>query len=282
MSRSRLWNLREIADAVNATADLGAVFEQIVLAVSRHTSWSSAGLMAVNKASGYSELVSRYDEDERIARMLPRRWPLATSPTRLVAASRKPLVLTNVQGAHEFPGYQEDCTKSGYQTVTLLPLNVTDPLGSDLVLAAHSRQHKSVDDNELEFLQTVTHLASIAVDKAKSIEAIRSLNARLQRERDLNAVHLGRLVSDGDLEAVARIKAYDADTGGALLATTTTFIDLGCRYQATAEQLGIHISTLRYRLARIRDMFGINLMDPETRFAISLAIRLEGAGRTGD
>ena len=38
--------------------------------------------------------------------------------------------------------------------------------------------------------------------------------------------------------------------------------------------MGLHVTTLRYRLSRIQDLFGIEVDTPERRFAVELAIRL--------
>ena len=42
-------------------------------------------------------------------------------------------------------------------------------------------------------------------------------------------------------------------------------------------ELGVHPQTVRYRLARLRELLGDKLDDPETRFEISLALRGVGA-----
>lgn len=59
-----------------------------------------------------------------------------------------------------------------------------------------------------------------------------------------------------------------------LLATIASFIDGGCRYQACADALGIHVSTLRYRIERFQQITGSDLANPDTRFSIALALRL--------
>ncbi|TIW38388.1 MAG: PucR family transcriptional regulator, partial [Mesorhizobium sp.] len=48
------------------------------------------------------------------------------------------------------------------------------------------------------------------------------------------------------------------------------------RSGACADAMGLHVTTLRYRLSRIQEMFGINVETPEQRFAIELAIHLHG------
>jgi len=73
---------------------------------------------------------------------------------------------------------------------------------------------------------------------------------------------------------LGELEVYDRDNGTELLRTAATFIDQGCRYQATAEVLEIHVSTLRYRLQRLHKLFNLDADDPESRFALSLALRL--------
>jgi DNA-binding PucR family transcriptional regulator len=41
-----------------------------------------------------------------------------------------------------------------------------------------------------------------------------------------------------------------------------------------AERLGIHPQTARYRMARLRELFGDRLEDPDERFWLELALRI--------
>ena len=72
---------------------------------------------------------------------------------------------------------------------------------------------------------------------------------------------LGPLLSDED----ARY--------GDLFLTAEAFMGAHGRYQETARQLNVHVSTLRYRLAKISELLGKDLEDPDTRFDLALAIR---------
>ncbi|HEU5253480.1 MAG TPA: helix-turn-helix domain-containing protein [Solirubrobacterales bacterium] len=45
---------------------------------------------------------------------------------------------------------------------------------------------------------------------------------------------------------------------------------------AMAAELGIHPQTARYRIARLKELFGENLDDPDTRFELELALRAQG------
>ena len=41
-----------------------------------------------------------------------------------------------------------------------------------------------------------------------------------------------------------------------------------------AHELGVHPQTVRYRMARLRELFGEQLDDPDGRFELELALRL--------
>jgi purine catabolism regulator len=83
----------------------------------------------------------------------------------------------------------------------------------------------------------------------------------------------------------ADIRAFVADSLGAMvnhdtqhgtpyLETLSMFLQERCRSQACADAMGLHVTTLRYRLARINELFDIDVETPQKRFAIELAIQL--------
>ncbi|MDO9353637.1 MAG: helix-turn-helix domain-containing protein, partial [Solirubrobacteraceae bacterium] len=49
------------------------------------------------------------------------------------------------------------------------------------------------------------------------------------------------------------------------------------RPQAIADRLGMHVQSVRYRLTRLRELFGDDLDDPDARFELQVALR--GLGR---
>ena len=67
----------------------------------------------------------------------------------------------------------------------------------------------------------------------------------------------------------------DREGHGDLFLTAETFSNSSGRFQETARRLHIHVSTLRYRLQRIEALLGKSLADEESRFAVTLALRLE-------
>jgi DNA-binding PucR family transcriptional regulator len=50
------------------------------------------------------------------------------------------------------------------------------------------------------------------------------------------------------------------------------------RPQAMADRLGLHVQTIRYRLKALRQLLGDALDDPDERFELSLALRVEPPG----
>ncbi|MGO8961735.1 MAG: PucR family transcriptional regulator [Streptosporangiaceae bacterium] len=66
---------------------------------------------------------------------------------------------------------------------------------------------------------------------------------------------------------------YDSVHGLQLVATLGTYLDCGGSYDATANALSAHRSTLKYRLRRIREVSGHDLGDPDARFNLQLAAR---------
>lgn len=67
--------------------------------------------------------------------------------------------------------------------------------------------------------------------------------------------------------------SYDRAKGSALVPTLTRYLEFGGNYAATAQNLAVHRSTLKYRLQRIREISGHVLTEPDVRFNLELATR---------
>jgi DNA-binding PucR family transcriptional regulator len=75
-------------------------------------------------------------------------------------------------------------------------------------------------------------------------------------------------------ESVGAMLAHDRKHHTPYLETLTAYLRESCRSQACADAMGVHVTTLRYRLSRIQDLFCIDVETPEKRFATELAIHL--------
>ncbi|MCU1522153.1 MAG: hypothetical protein JWN19_2538 [Arthrobacter sp.] len=74
-------------------------------------------------------------------------------------------------------------------------------------------------------------------------------------------------------EWLGALQSNDARRGSDLVHTLAQYLDHGGNYDATADSLAIHRSTLRYRLKSIRQITGFDLADPEIRLNLHVATR---------
>ncbi|MFE4373040.1 PucR family transcriptional regulator [Streptomyces sp. NPDC056835] len=119
-------------------------------------------------------------------------------------------------------------------------------------------------------------------------EALRALEVR-QRSRvphgatSFDDLGLYRIIGTGDdyreIEGYVRewlgpLLDYDAAHRGDLVRTLSQYFEAGGNYDGAASALGIHRSTLRYRLQRLREIGGHDLGDVETRLNLHVATRV--------
>ncbi|HEV3000873.1 MAG TPA: helix-turn-helix domain-containing protein, partial [Solirubrobacteraceae bacterium] len=67
-------------------------------------------------------------------------------------------------------------------------------------------------------------------------------------------------------------------TRAKLAETLRVWLDDQGRIEQTAHHLGVHPQTVRYRVGRLRELFGLRLEDPEGRHALDLALRAARRG----
>lgn len=122
--------------------------------------------------------------------------------------------------------------------------------------------------------------ARVVVDRV--VRVLRDGNTR-RRVARLADVHVEALMLDlhdiiaarGDQPtgAVARLLAYDAENNGHLVETLRAYLDSFGDIPAAASRIYVHPNTFRYRLRRLAEVGGIDLQDPEARFAALLQLR---------
>ncbi len=204
---TQMQRLRGIASAINESGALDTILDRVLSAVCRSEPWSRGGIMAVNRTSGYSELVAGYNPGETRRADLPRTWSLATSPARVVAETRRPLVIADAQHSMEFAGYREDALARGYRTVVLLPLGCTNEDEHEMVLSIHTGDCVAVSEQEIDFLTTVAHLVAIAVEKSKRLQRERRHTDRLRSALDLGARLMAMVLDGAPIGTVAGVVA---------------------------------------------------------------------------
>lgn len=68
----------------------------------------------------------------------------------------------------------------------------------------------------------------------------------------------------------------DLAAGGELVRSLAAYLDASGDVSRAAQRLVLHPNTLRYRLRRARERFGVDIDDPDTRLLLALAVRLTG------
>jgi hypothetical protein len=86
----------------------------------------------------------------------------------------------------------------------------------------------------------------------------------------------GRLASELAADRLAPLSELSSGSRRRLRATLDAWLAEQGRIGAVAERLSVHPQTVRYRLGRLRDLFGEALDDPEERFWLELALRVDG------
>jgi purine catabolism regulator len=91
------------------------------------------------------------------------------------------------------------------------------------------------------------------------------LLCRLEGSEELSAFHE---------QTLAPLVRYDAGHGTALVPTLEAFFAHHGNVSQTAESLHLHRNSLLYRLERIGEITGLDLNDPDDRFALQLALKI--------
>ncbi|NUU24742.1 MAG: helix-turn-helix domain-containing protein, partial [Streptomycetaceae bacterium] len=81
---------------------------------------------------------------------------------------------------------------------------------------------------------------------------------------------------------VRQMVAYDAEHGTAFRATLAAYLAAFSDVAKAAGTLTVHPNTLRYRLRRIRELFGLDLTDPDARLLADVDLRLADRDTSAD
>ncbi|MFF6968807.1 PucR family transcriptional regulator [Streptomyces anthocyanicus] len=126
----------------------------------------------------------------------------------------------------------------------------------------------------------LTHARSGA-DRALRVLRAGGRGRRMARFTDVHAEallldlrELAAARGDEPTGTLARLAAYDRERGTNLVATLGAHLDAFGDIAAAAAAVHVHPNTFRYRLRRLAEVGGIDLDDPEARFAAMLHLRV--------
>lgn len=90
----------------------------------------------------------------------------------------------------------------------------------------------------------------------------------------LRIVDAARPVWESGSGAVHALVRADLAAGGDLVRTLGAWLDCSGDVAAAARRLTVHPNTVRYRLRRVHERYGVDLDDPDSRLLVALAVRL--------
>ena len=80
-------------------------------------------------------------------------------------------------------------------------------------------------------------------------------------------------------DLIWRLEAYDREHNGALVRTLRVYFAANANASEAADRLYLHRNSLPYRLARVQDLTGLDLKDPQARLALQLGLLASGPGK---
>ena len=130
-------------------------------------------------------------------------------------------------------------------------------------------------------------VGGVTASRASAVRALRVLRdghhaqRRVARLPDVHTESLllelrDRAAARGErpMGPIARLLDYDARNDSGLTETLAAWLDALGDVRSAAARLFIHTNTLRYRLRRVEEISGLDLSDPDQRFAAMLQLRM--------
>jgi hypothetical protein len=139
-----------------------------------------------------------------------------------------------------------------------------------------------IDADALAGLGTTVewHAAAISFARARGAlglcEGTPALVAARENAGELLLRSDDRLAKELAADRLAPLDELPAGSKARLTETLRVWLAEQGRLGQVAERLGVHPQTARYRLARLRELFGDALDDPEERFWLELSLRVAG------
>ncbi len=216
--KSKFLSLRDIASQIDSGGTLETILQHLLAAACRYANWALGSIMAIDPTQGFGHVIVRHDP-ALIGGQLADKWDLATSPALVALRRNEPVYIRDAQESEEFPGYRQDALARDYRTVLVMPMNCKDALGRPMVLSVISRQVTEVEEDALDFLGTILHLGTIAVEHEHRLAVHRRTADRLKRALTTHTSLLEHVLTDGSVSSLSAMV-------GALLPNPVVVVDL--------------------------------------------------------
>ena len=183
----------DLAKAVNAHLDLADVLESLIVGLKPRVQFQAIGVLVLegdytrvhslhvegvhrNRGESIESVMTRVQSVLHVSGDLHRK-KVSDSHISLFLSSRNPYVCPDVQTQKRFP-QDDEFLKAGFASYISLPLLKQNQLLGAVTLASFHRQDFS--ETDVQLLQDVSDIVSIAVSNALAFEEIRTLRDQLQ------------------------------------------------------------------------------------------------------
>ncbi len=273
-----------------AAAGVEAGFEPDTLYLLAESIFAYIDVLSAESAEGHAlEQSAAAGEAELRRRRLVRlliRDPPVDAATAATAASDAGWSLPRTVAAVAIAGERRDAAVTrlppdviadsiGEVTCALLP----DPDGP----GRHAELERAVTEaGAVAGLGTTVDWSAVAISFARARGALElcggppSLIVARERAGELLLNSDRRLAQELAADRLAPLSDLPAGSKARLTETLRVWLAEQGRLGRVAERLGVHPQTARYRLARLRELFGDALDDPDERFWLELSLRVAG------
>ena len=94
------------------------------------------------------------------------------------------------------------------------------------------------------------------------------------------ATQSDQVLASFESKLISKVREHDVSRGTNLLETLERFLSSACHFQSTADELHVHVNTLRQRLERIEELTNRDLSSMETRVDFWLALQARNLHKT--
>lgn len=155
------------------------------------------------------------------------------------------------------------------------------------ILLEHLEQQNKLSDSFIGVGSCMNDYRDLSKSLKQAEQAVKILNSRDSQEdkvlfyEDMEVLHiLGHPVIKQDALAYANgilssIDETDSKKRDDFIDTIRAYFEAGGNLRRVSEILFTHYNTVLYRINRIRDVYGVDLRDPDTAFDFQLALKIK-------
>jgi len=170
ISSDHFRNISNLAKFIDVSQDAEETYSYLTQGVCEHSTWDISSIQVLDEVVGRAIPIARYDpkSDNDLAGF--EGWDTQISPVAQVLKSGQAIVLPDAASQNEYPGFRDDARTRGYHTTVIIPMAVRDDQKRQMVYSVASRTVLKLEPIDLEFLQCVADLSSIAIRKVRRIQ----------------------------------------------------------------------------------------------------------------